>query len=60
MALGHEKLAVFRLAIGYVAWVFEYSEKLNVVQEEPSGQGIDPDEMKTQPDAALNADKPRE
>jgi len=38
------------------------------VEEEPSGYGIDPDfdsdfdsdEMKSQPDAALNADKPRE
>ena len=29
MALGHEKLDVYRLAIGYVAWVFEHSEKLN-------------------------------
>jgi four helix bundle protein len=28
MALGHEKLDVYRLAIGYVAWVFEHSEKL--------------------------------
>ena len=34
------------------------------VQEEPSNYGIDPDfdpdEMKSQPDASLNADKPRE
>jgi len=29
MVLGHEKLDVYRLAIGYVAWVFEQSEKLN-------------------------------
>ncbi len=29
MALGHEKLDVYRLAIGYVAWVFEQSERLN-------------------------------
>ena len=28
MALGHEKLDVYRLAIGYVAWVFERSDKL--------------------------------
>ncbi len=27
MVLGHEKLGVYRLAIGYVAWVFEQSEK---------------------------------
>ncbi len=25
MVLGHEKLDVYRLAIGYVAWVFEKS-----------------------------------
>ena len=31
MALGHEKLDVYRLAISYVAWVFEHSEKLNGV-----------------------------
>jgi len=29
MALGHEKLDVYRLAIRYVAWVFECSEELN-------------------------------
>ena len=29
MALGHEKLDVYRMAIDYVAWVFEHSEKLN-------------------------------
>ena len=29
MALGHEKLDVYRMAIGYVARVFEHSEKLN-------------------------------
>ena len=29
MALGHEKLDVYRLAISYVAWVFEHSEQLN-------------------------------
>ena len=29
MALGHEKLDVYRLAIGYVPWVFEHSETLN-------------------------------
>ncbi len=28
MAIGHEKLDVYRMAINYVAWVFEYSEKL--------------------------------
>ncbi|HUF63120.1 MAG TPA: hypothetical protein VMN36_13670 [Verrucomicrobiales bacterium] len=28
MALGHEKLDVYRLAIGYVAWVFEHSDEL--------------------------------
>ena len=29
MALGHEKLDVYRLAIGYVEWVFGYSQELN-------------------------------
>ena len=28
MSLGHEKLDVYRLAIRYVAWVFEHSERL--------------------------------
>ena len=28
MALGHEKPDVYRMVIGYVAWVFEHSEKL--------------------------------
>ncbi|HUF62286.1 MAG TPA: hypothetical protein VMN36_09450 [Verrucomicrobiales bacterium] len=31
MALGHEKLEVYRLAIGYVASVFEHSDPLNGV-----------------------------
>jgi len=31
MALEHEKLDVYRLAISYVAWVFDYSEQLNGV-----------------------------
>jgi four helix bundle protein len=31
MALGHEKLDVYRLATGYVAWVFEHLVKLNCV-----------------------------
>jgi four helix bundle protein len=29
IALGHEKLDVYRLAIDYLAWVFEHSETLN-------------------------------
>ncbi len=28
MVLGHEKLDVYRLATGYVAWVFEKSDNL--------------------------------
>ena len=28
MALGHEKLDVYRLAIGYVAWVYEKADGL--------------------------------
>ena len=31
MGLGHEKLDVYRLAIGYVAWVYERAETLNGV-----------------------------
>ena len=31
MASGNEKLEVYHLAIGYVAWVFEHSEKWNGV-----------------------------
>ncbi|HUF61215.1 MAG TPA: four helix bundle protein [Verrucomicrobiales bacterium] len=34
MALGHEKLHVYRLAIGYVAWVFEHSDPLNEVHRQ--------------------------
>jgi four helix bundle protein len=29
MGLGHEKLDVYRLSIGYVAWVYEKAEELN-------------------------------
>ncbi|MDY6823087.1 MAG: hypothetical protein SWH68_04710, partial [Thermodesulfobacteriota bacterium] len=29
MALGHEKLDVYRLSIGYVAWVYEKADSLN-------------------------------
>ena len=29
MTLGHEKLDVYRLSIGYVAWVYEKAEGLN-------------------------------
>jgi hypothetical protein len=28
MGLGHEKLDVYRLAIGYVAWVYEKTDGL--------------------------------
>ena len=31
MALGHEKLDVYRLSIGYVAWVYEKADSLNGV-----------------------------
>ena len=40
MALGHEKLDVYRLAIGYVAWVFEHSEKLNGVHRHAMDQWL--------------------
>ena len=40
MALGHEKLDVYRLAIGYVAWVFEHSEKLNGVHRHARDQWL--------------------
>ena len=40
MALGHEKLDVYRLAIGYVAWVFVHSEKLNGVHRHARDQWL--------------------
>jgi len=40
MALGHEKLDVYRLAIGCVAWVFERSEKLNGVHRHARDQWL--------------------
>ena len=40
MVLGHEKLDVYRLAIGYLAWVFEKSEKLNGAHRHARNQWI--------------------
>jgi len=40
MALGHEKLDVYRLAIAYVAWVFERSEQLNGVHRHARDQWL--------------------
>ena len=40
MALGHEKLDVYCLAIGYVAWVFERSAKLNGVHRHARDQWL--------------------
>ena len=40
MALGHEKLDVYRLAIGYVAWVFAHSEKLKGVHRHARDQWL--------------------
>ena len=40
MALGHEKLDVYRLAISYVAWVFEQSEQLNGVHRHARDQWL--------------------
>ena len=38
--MGHEKLDVYRLAIDYVAWVFEHSEKLNDVHRHARDQRL--------------------
>jgi len=35
MGLGHEKLDVYRLAIGYVAWVYEKTDGLTGTQSIP-------------------------
>ena len=40
MGLGHEKLDVYRLAIGYVAWVLERSERLNGVHRHARDQWL--------------------
>ncbi len=40
MALGHEKLDVYCLAISYVAWGFEHSEKLNGVHRHARDQWL--------------------
>ena len=40
MALGHEKLDVYRLAIGYVAWFFERSESLTGVHRHARDQWL--------------------
>ncbi len=40
MALGHEKLDVYHLAINYVAWVFEYSEELNGIHRHARDQWL--------------------
>ncbi len=40
MVLGHEKLDVYRIAIGYVAWVFEKSERLNGVHRHARNQWL--------------------
>jgi hypothetical protein len=45
MALGHEKLDVYRLAISYVAWVFEHSEQLNGVHRHAREHKIELDRM---------------
>ena len=39
MALGHEKLDVYRLAIGYVAWVYEKAARLEGVHRATNGCG---------------------
>jgi four helix bundle protein len=40
MTLGHEKLDVYRLAIGYVAWVYENAAKLNGVHRPARDQWL--------------------
>ena len=40
MALGHEKLDVYRLAIGYVAWVYEKSATLEGVHRAARDQWL--------------------
>ncbi|BBO87755.1 four helix bundle protein [Desulfosarcina ovata] len=40
MSLGHEKLDVYRLAIGYVAWVFEKAEALTGIHRPARDQWL--------------------
>ncbi|MBM4149398.1 MAG: four helix bundle protein [Lentisphaerae bacterium] len=40
MTLGHERLDVYRLAIGYVAWVYEKAEGLNGVHRPARDQWL--------------------
>lgn len=40
MALGHEKLDVYRLSIGYVAWVYEKANSLNGVHRPARDQWL--------------------
>ena len=37
MALGHEKLDVYRISLGYVAWVYQQAGTLNGVRSLASG-----------------------
>ncbi len=40
MGLGHEKLDVYRLSIGYVAWVYEKADSLNGVHRAARDQWL--------------------
>jgi hypothetical protein len=40
MTLGHEKLDVYRLSIGYVAWVYEKAETLIGVHRPARDQSL--------------------
>ena len=40
MSLGHEKLDVYRLSIGYVAWVYAKSEALNGIHRAARDQWL--------------------
>ena len=55
MGLGHEKLDVYRLSIGYVAWVYEKAE--NSVPYGTKPEKVDPDPG---PDFDFEKEKPRQ
>ena len=40
MALGHERLDVYRLAIGYVAWVYEIAARLEGIHRAARDQWL--------------------
>ncbi|MDY6823296.1 MAG: hypothetical protein SWH68_05785 [Thermodesulfobacteriota bacterium] len=75
MALGHEKLDVYRLSIGYVAWVYEMAATLSrlggrgyQIREDQAAYSVDfdpdsdfdPEERKSQRTDALDAHSSRQ